>query len=116
MRTSYLRTALQISEDDAGRVVLLNPEIAGPGGDWEVRDFANWYPGARRCQPPADSFREQIEHEGASTADANEMHRWHLRIRGGSTTRWTRRESTWWETSLRRSDGENLMVHRHSRR
>jgi hypothetical protein len=55
-RRSYLSSCLQISEEDDG-VVLLNPEVMTPEGEWEAWFFANWLPGAERYR----SFRSYVE-------------------------------------------------------
>jgi hypothetical protein len=47
-RAEYLQTALQISELGDSAVVLLNPKIVTPDGEWETWFFANWLPGAVR--------------------------------------------------------------------
>lgn len=52
----YLSTAIQISEVDDG-VLLLNPAIVTPEGEWEAWFFANWLPGALR----SPSFFELIQ-------------------------------------------------------
>jgi len=58
-RSSYLSSCLQISEDGDGAVVLLNPEVMTPEGEWEAWFFANWLPGAARYR----SFRAYVESE-----------------------------------------------------
>jgi hypothetical protein len=58
-RPEYLRTALQISELGDSAVVLLNPEIRTPEGEWETWFFANWLPGAVRYR----SFGEWLAAE-----------------------------------------------------
>ncbi len=47
-RTEYLCTALQISDVGDGAVLLLNPKVVTPEGEWETWLFANWLPGAVR--------------------------------------------------------------------
>jgi hypothetical protein len=56
LRSEYLQTALAISDDRDGRV-LLNPQTVTPGGEWEAWFFAPWVPGADRYR----SFWELIE-------------------------------------------------------
>ncbi|WP_157523205.1 SMI1/KNR4 family protein [Herbidospora cretacea] len=56
-RSEYLRDTLHVSDWDDGQVVLLNPRIVSPGGEWEAWDYANWHPGAVRYR----SFRELLE-------------------------------------------------------
>ena len=58
-RPEYLQTALQISEVDDSAVVLLNPQVITPEGEWETWLFANWLPGAVRYR----SFGEWLAHE-----------------------------------------------------
>jgi SMI1 / KNR4 family (SUKH-1) len=58
-RSSYLSSCLQISENGDGAVVLLNPEVMTPEGEWETWFFANWLPGAERYR----SFRSYVESE-----------------------------------------------------
>jgi hypothetical protein len=58
-RTEYLQTALQISEPGDGAVVLLNPKVVTPEGEWETWFFANWLPGAVRYR----SFAEWLAAE-----------------------------------------------------
>jgi len=61
IRTQYLQTALELSEDINGEIYLLNPKIVTADGEWEAWFFANWLPGARRYR----SFWElmQAQHE-----------------------------------------------------
>jgi hypothetical protein len=47
-RPEYLQTALQVSALGDSAVVLLNPKIVTPEGEWETWFFANWLPGAVR--------------------------------------------------------------------
>jgi hypothetical protein len=58
-RAEYLRTALQVSELGDSAVVLLNPKVVTPEGEWEAWFFANWLPGAVRYR----SFAEWLEQE-----------------------------------------------------
>jgi len=58
-RTEYLHTALQISEPGDSAVVLLNPKVVTPDGEWETWFFANWLPGATRYR----SFGEWLATE-----------------------------------------------------
>ncbi len=59
LRTEYLQTALQISERGDGAVVLLNPKVATPEGEWETWFFANWLPGAARYRSFAEWLMEE---------------------------------------------------------
>jgi hypothetical protein len=58
-RTEYLPTALQISDVGDSAVVLLNPKVITPEGEWETWFFANWLPGAVRYR----SFAEWLTAE-----------------------------------------------------
>jgi hypothetical protein len=58
-RTEYLQTALQISDVGDSAVVLLNPKVVTPEGEWETWFFANWLPGAVRYR----SFGEWLTAE-----------------------------------------------------
>lgn len=58
-RREYLQTTLQISEVRDGAVVLLNPKVVTPDGEWETWFFANWLPGAVRYR----SFAEWLTDE-----------------------------------------------------
>ncbi len=58
-RAEYLQTALQISEVGDSGVVLLNPKVVTPAGEWETWFFANWLPGAQRYR----SFEEWLAAE-----------------------------------------------------
>jgi cell wall assembly regulator SMI1 len=64
-RAAYLWSCLQISEEGDSAVVLLNPEVVTPEGEWEAWFFANWVPGVERYR----SFREYMEHELKSAQD-----------------------------------------------
>ena len=61
-RTEYLSTALQVSEAGDSAVLLLNPKIVTPDGEWETWFFANWLPGAVRYR----SFAEWLVAERRS--------------------------------------------------
>jgi hypothetical protein len=58
-RPEYLQTALEISDTGDEAILLLNPEIVTPEGEWEAWFFANWLPGAIRCR----SFAELMQQE-----------------------------------------------------
>ena len=58
-RTEYLQTALQVSDVGDSAVVLLNPKVVSPQGEWEAWFFANWLPGAVRYR----SFAEWLADE-----------------------------------------------------
>jgi hypothetical protein len=61
-RREYLQTALQISDVGDSAVVLLNPKVVTPEGEWETWFFANWLPGAIRYR----SFGEWLAAERAT--------------------------------------------------
>jgi hypothetical protein len=48
LRPEYLSTALEISEMGDIAILLLNPQITTPKGEWEAWFFADWNPGADR--------------------------------------------------------------------
>ena len=58
-RPEYLQTAWQVSDVDDSAVVLLNPQVVTPEGEWETWLFANWLPGAVRYR----SFGEWLAQE-----------------------------------------------------
>ena len=58
-RPEYLQTALEISDTGDDSILLLNPEIVTPEGEWEAWFFANWLPGATRYR----SFAELMQQE-----------------------------------------------------
>lgn len=58
LRTRYLRTALQISDQSDGSVILLNPEVRF-GEEWEAWHFGSRLPGAIRYR----SFAELMQHD-----------------------------------------------------
>lgn len=39
------------------RMLLLNPRVTFPDGEWEAWDYASWYPGVYRYR----SFRDMME-------------------------------------------------------
>jgi hypothetical protein len=49
-----LGSCLQVSEVGDSAVILLNPDVIAPDGEWQTYFLANWIPGARSY----DSFRE----------------------------------------------------------
>lgn len=59
MRTRYYPDSLLLGKDWGGEsdMVLLNPHIVFPDGEWEAIFFANWVPGNTRYR----SFREFVE-------------------------------------------------------
>jgi SMI1/KNR4 family protein SUKH-1 len=58
-RLAYLDAVLEVS--DATRadsvILLLNPKVISPNGEWEAWDFGTWYPGAHRYR----SFWEMMQ-------------------------------------------------------
>ena len=59
--TSHLALTLCVSEVGDSAVLLLNPMVVWPDGEWEAWFFANWVPGAIRYR----SFAEWMRHEVA---------------------------------------------------
>jgi hypothetical protein len=47
-RAEYMQTALEISDVGDSAILLLNPLVVTPDGEWEAWFFANWLPGATR--------------------------------------------------------------------
>jgi hypothetical protein len=62
MRSEYLSRCLEISGEGDASILLLNPEIVFPDGEWEAWQLASWYAGAYRFR----SFRELMEHQRES--------------------------------------------------
>jgi hypothetical protein len=63
---------LEVSDIGDSAILLLNPEVVTPDGEWEAWDFANWHPGAVRyrsfwdmMQALYDSFRRLRENKPA---------------------------------------------------
>lgn len=67
-REEYLKTALEVSDRGDDCILLLNPRIVTPEGEWEAWFFANWHPGAVRFR----SFRELMEDERESFREMDE--------------------------------------------
>jgi hypothetical protein len=61
MRTEYLYSCLQISDDIDGYVYLLNPKTITPDGDWEAWLFGSKIPGAFRYRSFWDMMRADSE-------------------------------------------------------
>lgn len=59
LRTEYLKTALQISDDEEGDILLLNPQII-VNNEWEAWTFSCRQPGANRYR----SFKEMLQTTG----------------------------------------------------
>ena len=68
-RTAYLSSCLQISDEGDSAVVLLNPEVVTPEGEWETWFFANWQPGATRFR----SFRAYMDEVLESAYDLSNV-------------------------------------------
>jgi hypothetical protein len=62
-RVEYLQDCLEISAEGDSAILLLNPHVVTPAGEWEAWFFANWLPGARRYR----SFHELMEAEYAGS-------------------------------------------------
>jgi len=58
-RAEYLQTALQVSDEGDSAVVLLNPKVVTPEGEWEAWFFANWLPGAARYRSFGDWLADE---------------------------------------------------------
>ena len=56
-RLEYLPTALEVSDIGDADILLLNPNIITPDGEWEAWNFANWSPGGTRYR----SFWEMVQ-------------------------------------------------------
>jgi len=56
----HLAHTLCISEVGDSAVLLLNPMVVWPDGEWEVWFFANWLPGATRYRSFADWMRHEL--------------------------------------------------------
>lgn len=57
--TTHLSQALCISEVGDSAVVLLNPMVVWPDGEWEAWFFSNWVPGAVRYRSFAEWMRQE---------------------------------------------------------
>ena len=57
-RLEYLDALLEVSGVGDSVILLLNPEIVFPNGEWEAWDFGTWYPGAHRYR----SFWDMMLH------------------------------------------------------
>jgi hypothetical protein len=66
----HLAHTLCISEVGDGAVLLLNPMVVWPNGEWEAWLFANWLPGATRFH----SFADWMRHELAELRDETFEH------------------------------------------
>lgn len=66
----HLAQALCISDVGDSAVLLLNPMVVWPDGEWEAWFFANWLPGATRYR----SFADWMRHELAELRDEEFTH------------------------------------------
>jgi hypothetical protein len=64
---SHLKQTLCISEGGDDVVLLLNPMVVWPGGEWEVWLFSNSLPGAVRFRSFADWMRHELAHKVAES-------------------------------------------------
>jgi hypothetical protein len=62
-RHEYLKTALEVSERGDDAILLLNPKVVTPEGEWEAWFFANWLPGASRYRSFWELMKEECEGE-----------------------------------------------------
>jgi hypothetical protein len=60
-RPQYMAATLQISEMADGSVLLLNPEVVTPDGEWEAWYYASWRPGVSRYRSFADLMTKELE-------------------------------------------------------
>ncbi len=61
LKSSHLKTALEISSEGDAAIMLLDPKVVNKTGEWEAWFFANWVPGARRY--PSFWAMMQSEHK-----------------------------------------------------
>lgn len=61
IRVEYLPTMLQVSDVGDAAVILLNPRVIFPDGEWEAWFFANWIPGAYRYRSFWELAVDQLE-------------------------------------------------------
>lgn len=66
----HLAHTLCISDEGDEAVLLLNPMVVWPDGEWETWFFANWLPGATRYR----SFADWMRHELADLRDETFQH------------------------------------------
>ncbi len=63
LRTEYMQTTLEISDLGDGAIILLNPNILTPKGEWETWFLANWYPGAARYRSFWELMQDELQFE-----------------------------------------------------
>jgi hypothetical protein len=68
-RSTYFAGTLQLSEMEEVSVLLLNPEVVTPDGEWEAWYYASWRAGASRYRSFADLMTEELEIFRYSRAD-----------------------------------------------
>lgn len=56
----HLAHTLCVSDEGDSAVLLLNPMVVWPDGEWEAWLFANWLPGATRYRSFADWMRQEF--------------------------------------------------------
>lgn len=61
IRTEYLPTMLEVSDVGDAAVILLNPQVVTPEGEWEAWFFASWIPGAYRFRSFWELMQDQLE-------------------------------------------------------
>jgi len=61
MRSEYLSAALEISDTGDSAILLLNPEVTTPDGEWEAWFYATWLPGANRYRSFWDLMQAHYE-------------------------------------------------------
>jgi hypothetical protein len=69
----HLAQALCISEIGDDAVVLLNPMVIWPDGEWETWFFSNSAPGATRYRSFADWMADELDHSFGNTATYDEL-------------------------------------------
>lgn len=70
IRPEYMLTALQVSDVTESTVLLLNPAIQTPAGEWEAWFFAAWAAGADRYPSFWDMMESELEmYEALRTAE-----------------------------------------------
>ncbi len=60
-RPQYMAATLQLSEMAEVSVLLLNPEVVTPEGEWEAWYYASWRPGVSRYHSFAELMTEELE-------------------------------------------------------
>ena len=68
--SNHLQHSLCVSDIGDDAVLLLNPMVIWPDGEWETWFFANWLPGAQRFR----SFADWFQHEHADLTAGSFAH------------------------------------------